>query len=435
MNSKFSLKVQFANANKLAAFTFASALCLAANAADPLPRAKPESVGMSSERLERIAQVINADIQKNRLPGAVIAVARKGKLVYYQAFGYVNKDAGTKMTTDALFSIASMTKPMVAVGALELYERGQLKLDEPVATYLPQLAKPQVAVLKSGEGQGYDTVAPVRAPNILDLMRHTSGWAYGGRGATAVHKMYPAGSSVAALQMTGSEFLDKLGSVPLLHQPGARWEYGFGLDVLGLVIERVSGRPLSEYLQERLWKPLGMKDTGFFVSAGNTKRYAKAFANDPDTGNTQFVLDLSKPLKFECGGGCTASTAGDYLRFAQMLLDGGTLGGKRILSRKTVEFMLSDQLAPGTVSTIAQTGDPTRADYGFGLGVAVRTTPGIVRLTGSVGDFSWSGAYGTTWWGDPKEKLVVVFMAQTPGPVRWHYRHVIGALVNQAIVD
>jgi len=422
--------------NRLA-FVLAAAVAVPAFAADPLPRAKPEEVGMSSQRLARIEQVVNADVQKGRLPGAVIAVARKGKLVYYRAFGQLDPEGSAKMPLDAVFSIASMTKPMVAVGALELYERGLLKLDEPVATYLPQLAKVQVAVLKQNDGgaAGYDLVAPVRAPNITDLMRHTSGWAYGGRGTTAVHKMYPSGSSGAALAMDGNAFVDKLGSLPLLHQPGQRWEYGFGLDVLGLVIERVSGKPLGRYLQDTLWKPLGMKDTGFVVPPESLKRYAKGFAKDPDTRADPFVLDLSKPLKFECGGGCTASTAADYLRFAQMLLNGGTLEGKRILSRKTVEFMLSDQLAPGTVNTIAQTGDPTRADYGFGLGVAVRTTPGVVRLTGSVGDFSWSGAYGTTWWGDPKEKLAVVFMAQTPGPMRWHYRHVIGALVNQAIVD
>ena len=408
----------------------------APRAAPPLPLASPESVGMSSERLARIAPVINADVEKGRLPGAVIAVARKGKLVYYQAFGYLDKEAGTKMPLDALFSIASMTKPMVAVGALELYERGQLKLDEPVATYLPALAKVQVAVLKQNDaGQGFDTVAPVRAPTLIDLMRHTSGWAYGGRGTTPVHKMYPSGSSGAALAMNGHEFVDKLATLPLLHQPGARWEYGFGMDVLGLVIEKVSGQPLGRYLQEQLWTPLGMKDTGFSVPPEKTRRYAKALANDPDTGKPQFVLDLSRPLKFECGGGCSASTAADYLRFAQMLVNGGKLGNARILSRKTVEYMTSDQLPPGTVSTLAQTGDPTRADYGFGLGVAVRTTPGVARMTGSVGDFSWSGAYGTTWWGDPKEQLAVVFMAQTPGPLRWHYRHVVGALVNGAIVD
>ena len=404
-------------------------------AADPLPRAKPEQVGMSSERLGRIGEALRADVEKGRLPGAVVAVARKGKLVYYQSFGNLDKDAGTKMHNDAIFSIASMTKPIVAVGALTLLERGQLQIDEPVGTYLPQLSKMQVAVLKSSDGgSGFDTVAAQRQVTIQDLMRHTSGIIYGGRGATAVHKLYPASSSSAGTGMTGKEFVDKLGSLPLLHQPGSTWDYGFGLDVLGVVIERVSGQPLGQYLEAQVFKPLGMKDTAFAVPPEKAKRYAKAFANDPDTGKPQFVLDLTKPLKFECGGGCAASTAGDYIRFAQMLLDGGKLEGKRVLSRKTVEYMLANQLAPNTVNLIANA-DPTSADMGFGLGVAVRTTPGVVRKVGSVGEFSWNGAYGTSWWADPKENLAVVFMAQTPGPIRWHYRYVINALVEQAIVD
>jgi CubicO group peptidase (beta-lactamase class C family) len=404
-------------------------------AADPLPRAKPETVGMSSERLGRIGAALRADVEKGRLPGAVVAVARKGKLVYYQAFGYLDKDAGTKMTPDAIFSIASMTKPIVAVGALTLLEHGQIQIDEPVGTYLPQLSKMQVAVLKSADGgAGFDTVAAQRQVTIQDLMRHTSGIIYGGRGATPVHKLYPASSSSAGTGMTGKEFVDKLGSLPLLHQPGSTWDYGFGLDVLGLVIEKVSGQPLGQYLQAQVFKPLGMRDTAFAVPPEKAKRYAKALANDPDTGKPQFVLDLTKPLKFDCGGGCAASTASDYIRFAQMLLDGGTLEGRRILSRKTVEYMLSNQLAPNTVNLIANA-DPTSADMGFGLGVAVRTTPGIVRKVGSVGEFSWNGAYGTSWWADPKESLAVVFMAQTPGPIRWHYRYVINALVEQAIID
>jgi len=404
-------------------------------AADPLPRAKPETVGMSSERLGRIGEALRADVEKGRLPGAVVAVARKGKLVYYQAFGYLDKDAGTKMHNDAIFSIASMTKPIVAVGALTLLERGQLQIDEPVGTYLPQLSKMQVAVLKSSDGgSGFDSVAAQRQVTIQDLMRHTSGIIYGGRGATPVHKLYPASSSTAGTGMTGKEFVDKLGSLPLLHQPGSTWDYGFGLDVLGVVIEKISGQPLGQYLEAQVFKPLGMRDTAFAVPPEKARRYAKAFANDPDTGKPQFVLDLTKPLKFECGGGCAASTAGDYIRFAQMLLDGGKLEGKRVLSRKTVEYMLSNQLAPNTVNLIANA-DPTSADMGFRLGVAVRTTPGVVRKVGSVGEFSWNGAYGTSWWADPKEQLAVVFMAQTPGPIRWHYRYVINALVEQAIVD
>jgi CubicO group peptidase (beta-lactamase class C family) len=398
-------------------------------AADPLPVATPKSVEMSAERLARIGEVLQADIDKGRLPGAVVAIARRGKLVYFKAFGYLDKDAGTKMTTDAIFSIASMTKPMVAVGALELNERGLVQIDDPVSKYLPQFGKQQVAVLK---GDGYDTVAAIRQPTIMDLMRHTSGIIYGGRGATPVHKLYPAGSAAVGPGMTGQEVMDKLAGLPLLHQPGTVWDYGFGLDVLGMVIEKVSGQSLGQYLGAQLWKPLGMVDTGFLVPADKLKRYAKGFANDPDTGKPQFVLDLSKPLKFECGGGCAASTAADYLRFAQMLLNGGQLGGKRVLGRKTVEYMLSNQLSPTMVNLIGNA-DPTRADMGFGLGLAVQTTPGVVRTAGSVGSFSWPGAYGTNWFADPKEQLAVVFMAATPGPMRWHYRYVINALVNQAI--
>lgn len=416
--------------------SFASFAASLALAADPLPRAKPEQVGMSSQRLARIGQVLNADIEKGRLPGAVVAVARKGKLVHLQSYGYLDKSAGTKMTDDAIFSIASMTKPIVAVGALQLFEQGRVQIDEPIANTFPQFSKMQVAQLKSPSdgAPGFDTVPAARPVTVQDLMRHTSGIVYGGRGATPVHKLYPPSSTGAGTSMTGQEFIDKLGSLPLLQQPGSTWDYGFGLDILGLLIEKASGQPLGKYLEAQVFKPLGMPDTGFLVPPEKQKRYAKAFPTDPDTGKPQFVLDLTKPLKFECGGGCAASTAGDYLRFAQMLLNGGRLDGRRVLSRKTVEYMLSNQLAPNTVNLVGNA-DPTNADMGFGLGVAVRTTPGIVRKVGSVGEFTWSGAYGTTWWADPKEQLAVVFMAQTPGPIRWHYRYVINALVEQAIVD
>ena len=183
-----------------------------------------------------------------------------------------------------------------------------------------------------------------------------------------------------------------------------------------------------------MFKPLGMTDTGFLVPAGSLKRYAKPLPNDPDTGRPQTALDLSKPLGFECDGECIASTASDYMRFVQMLLGKGTFNGNRILGRKTVEFMLANHLGP-EIKNLVGNADPTRADYGFGLGLAVRTTPGGVRLQGSVGDFSWPGASGTNWWGDPKEELAVVFMSAAPGPIRWHYRQAINALVYQAIAD
>ena len=409
------------------------AVALPALAADPLPRATPESVGMSSERLARIGQALRADIDKGRIPGAVVAIARKGKLVYFEAFGYLDKEAGTKMTTDAIFSIASMTKPMVTAGALMLYEEGRLPIDDPVSKYLPQFAKMRVAVMNPDGSAIVDTVPTARQITIQDIMRHTSGVIYGGRGTTAVHKLYPASSSDAA-RLTSTEFLDKLGALPLMYQPGAVWDYGFSIDLVGLVVERVSGQTLGQYLQQRLWKPLGMADTGFIVPPEKIKRYAKALPTDPDTGRPQSILDLTKPLGFECGGGCTVSTASDYLRFTQMLLNHGKLGDTRVLGRKTVELMLANHLRPETKNLVGNA-DPAHADYGFGLGLAVRTTPGVVRLAGSVGDFSWPGASGTNWWGDPKEELAVVFMAHSPGPIRWHYRQVINALVNQAIVD
>ena len=400
----------------------------------PLPRAKPEEVGMSSVRLGEIAKTINADVARGRLPGAVIAIARRGKLVYFEAFGFRDKPAGVPMTTDTIFNIASMTKPMTAVAALQLYEQGRPLMDEPVAKYFPKFADTKVAQLDAKGETITGTVPAGRKITVQDLFRHTSGLIYGGRGATAVHKLYPDGSGPAAINLTAAEFIDKLSAQPLLHQPGAVWDYGFGLDVLGLLVEQISEQTLGRYFQDNILKPLGMIDTGFHVPADKVARYAKALPNDPDSGRPQNLMALDKPLKFECGGGCLASTAGDYMRFAQMLLNKGQYGDARILARKTAEYMLSNQLGPDVKNLIGNA-DPTRADYGFGLGLAVRTTPGVVRMMGSVGDFSWPGASGTNWWADPKEELAVVFMAHSPGPIRWHYRQVINALVYQSIVD
>jgi CubicO group peptidase (beta-lactamase class C family) len=407
---------------------------LLARAADPLPRAKPEDVGMSSERLALIGKAVNDEIAREQLPGAVLAIARRGKLVYFETFGYRDKAGGAAMPADAIFSIASMTKPMVAVGALQLYEQGRLLMDEPVAKYVPKFANMQVAVMDAKKENILERVPAARKVTIQDLFRHTSGLIYGGRGTSAVHKLYPEGSSQAAEAMTGAEFLDHLSSRPLLYQPGTVWDYGFGLDVLGLIVESLTEQPLGEHLQQNVWKPLGMLDTGFRIPADKAARYAKALAVDPMTGSQQSVSALDRTPKFECGGGCAASTASDYLRFALMLMNKGSYGGARILGPKTVEYMLSNQLAPDVKNLIVN-GDPTRADYGFGLGLAVRTTPGIVRMMGSVGDFSWPGASGTNWWADPHEELAVVWMAHSPGAIRWKYRQMINALVYQAIVD
>jgi CubicO group peptidase (beta-lactamase class C family) len=328
-----------------------------------------------------------------------------------------------------------MTKPMTAVGALMLYEKGELLIDDPVAKYLPQFRDMRVARLDASGAAIIDTIPAQKPITIQDLMRHTSGLIYGGRGTTAVHKLYPAGSAAAAETLSGGDFLDKLGAAPLLWQPGTVWDYGFGLDVLGLLIERVREETLGSYLAAQLWQPLGMVDTGFVIPPEKAARYAKALPTDPDTGKPQTLAPAAtQPTKFECGGGCAVSTVSDYLRFALMLMNHGALGDTRILGRKTVDYMLSDQLG-SEIKNLIGNADPTRADYGFGLGLAVRRTPGIVRLMGSVGDFSWPGASGTNWWADPKEELAVVFMAHSPGPIRWHYRQEINALVYAAIAD
>ena len=399
-------------------------------AQDPLPRARPESVGLSPERLERIAQVLRADIEKGRMPGAVIAIARKGRLAYYESFGYLDKAAGTPMPKDAIFAIASMTKPMVGVGIMQLVEESRIAMTDPVSRWFPELGKLPVGVIKDG---AMTTEPARRAMTVQDLLRHTSGLTYGGRGTTPVHKMHPASSSSAA-QLTPAQFIERLSKVNLLYQPGSAWEYSLSIDVAGLIIEAETGQTLGAYLQERVWKPLGMTDTGFVVPADKLKRYAKALPNEPDTGKPQVIADRTKPTGFECGGGCAVSTAADYVRFAQMLLNRGRLGDTRVLGSKSVDYMTADHLTPEIANYIERT-DPTRAGYGFGLTMAVRRTTGGPGIMGSPGDYTWGGANGTNFWVDPKEQLVVVFMAHTPGPIRLHYRKVINALVLQSIVD
>jgi len=316
----------------------ASTLCLLASAAafaeDPLPRAKPEEAGFSSERLARIGNVLKADIDAGRIPGAVIAIARHGKLVMFEAYGYRDKAASVPMTTDTIFNIASMTKPMTTVGALMLYEQGKLLIDDPLSKYYPQFANMRVALRNNGEPTT-ETEPANRPITIQDLLRHTSGLIYGGRGNTVVHKMYPAGSGAAAHEYDGAGFINKLSSLPLLYQPASVWDYGFGLDLTGLVIEKIAGQSLGQYLQANLFRPLGMVDTGFSVAPDKASRYAKPLPTDPDTGKPQKrEPELTEPIKFECGGGCAASTASDYLRFASMLLNGGRLGETHVLGHR-----------------------------------------------------------------------------------------------------
>jgi CubicO group peptidase (beta-lactamase class C family) len=391
--------------------------------AQPLPPSPPEKAGFSKEGLARIDAFFAREIAASRVPGAVVAIARDGRLVHYKAYGYLNKQTGEPMPADALFNLASMTIVFTVVGGLTLNEEGRLPLKSRLDEYFPQFAHMKV---------GTDNPEPARPIFMHDLYRHTSGFTYGGRGNTPVHKLYPGGSSGAAAQYTGEEFLAKLASLPLLYQPGTVWDYGFSTDVLGLVIEKVSGKRLNDFLKAAVWDKVKMPDTSFDVPAEKRKRLARPLAKDPIDGNEQTIAILDKPVKFDCAGSCAFSTVGDYLRFGQMLLDGGIIDGRRVLSPKTVAVMTSDHLGPNIRNQVAGT-EPHRDGYGFGLGVAVRVHDGLAAVPGSKGDFTWNGANGTAFWADPQERLVVVYGTAAPGEIRKYYREQMGALVYGAM--
>src|SRR5262245_56150389 len=292
-------------------------LATPAFAAD-LPTARPEEVGLSSERLARLGQALRVDVDKGRIPGAVVLIARRGRIASVQVVGFRDPAAREPMTPDAIFRIASMTKPMVTVAALSLHEEGRLFLMDPVSKYIPALKERTV---------GIERTAARREMTIQDLMRHTSGLTYGNRGTTEIYKMYPQSSNDASLMLTMDEFIDTLAKAPLLHQPGAQWEYSLSTDVLGRVVEVVAGKPQQEVLTERIYRPLDMTDTSFLVPSDKRTRIAQPLPTHPDTGAEYKLANPAVPRKFDCGGGCAVSTARDYARFAQVLLNRRMLEG------------------------------------------------------------------------------------------------------------
>jgi CubicO group peptidase (beta-lactamase class C family) len=314
---------------------------------------------------------------------------------------------------------------------LVLNEEGRLPLKAPLADYLPAFAQMRVGIVSEA---GEIKTEPARPIYIHDLYRHTSGITYGARGNTPVHKLYPGGSAQAALQYTSEEFLAKLASLPLLYQPGTVWDYGFSTDVLGLVEEKVTGKRLGEHLKAVVWDKVKMPDTTFEVPAAMRARVARPLAKDPLTGKDQSIAILDKRPKFDCGGSCAYSTVADYLRFAQMLVNGGAIDGERVLSPKSVANMVSDHLGTAIKNQVAGI-EQHRDGYGFGLAVAVRVHDGVAATPGTVGDFTWNGANGTLFWGDPKEKLVVVVGTAGPGEIRKYYREQMGALVYGAMTE
>ena len=393
---------------------------------------RPDDVGLAADRLGRIRPALEAEIAAKRIPGAVVMIARHGEIAHCDALGVRDPASGAPMTDDTIFSIASMTKVMTSVAILMLYEEGKLLLSDPASKYLPQLAGMQVG---AGTGGDFRLMPAVRDFTVQDLLRHTSGLTYPGRGTAEAHHRQPGDPFSMAVRHERDAFLDLLGKTPLLYQPGTAWEYGFSTDVLGFIVEVVSGQTLGAFLKARLWDPLGMVDTAFALAPDKAARYARAFPYDAITGQPVTIFHATGAAqKWETGGGGAVSTAADYMRFLQMLLDGGMSQGRRYLGRKTIAYMTSDHLGDRIENRVT-TMDASCEGYGFGLGVAVRLGTGVAGVIGSTGDWYWSGVFGTYFWVDPAEKLICVFMAMAPGAIRLRYRALLRPLVLQAIVD
>jgi CubicO group peptidase (beta-lactamase class C family) len=382
--------------------------------ADSLVRSDPEAAGLSRERLGRIGTFLKSEIADNKIPGAIMLIQRKGKLAYFEAFGVRDPATKAPMTADTIFRIYSMSKPITSVAAMMLVEEGKLSLEEPLSKYIPSFANVKVGVEKKGDDgkPALDLVAPRRPIFIQDLMRHTSGITYGFIGEGVVKALY-ADAHLFSNDVDNAEFAERIAKLPLADQPGTTWDYGHSTDILGRVVEIVSGKSLYQFEKERILDPLGMKDTGFYV----TDKTKQAFVAEPFSGDRKIANDfeMNDPRvarKWEAGGSGMVSTITDYARFTQMLLNGGALDGKRYLSPKTVAFMGANHIGPAANIVPGPYYLPGPG-YGFGLGFAVRTEVGVSPVEGSVGEMNWSGAGGTAFWIDPREDMFVVFMAQT----------------------
>ncbi len=425
----------------------ATALATLATAAfaQALPKATPESVGMSSERLKKITAALQQEVTDKKLPGAVVMVARKGKLVYSESFGSLNNAAGGPMQADAIFRLYSMTKPMVSTALMMLVEDGKVQLTDPVSKFLPSFRSPMVSVATHDpvfNGVAFRLIPALREPTIQDLLRHTAGIAYGEltrntlvRDAYIKAGVFSTDIDYDARTITGAQMAENLGKAPLAHQPGTYWEYSLAVDVQGRVVEAVSGKRLNDFMQERIFRPLKMVDTAFHVPADKARRLAEPFPKDPATGANNKLIDVSKVPGNDSCGAVAVGTAGDYLRYCQAMLNGGSLDGARILSPTTVRLMTSDHLAG--INTTVNPGNLLLGStgYTFGLGFLVRQGDGNAAVAGSAGEFTWAGYAGTYFWAEPKDQVCAVYMTQAPSPVRAAYRRLMKNLVSQAITD
>jgi CubicO group peptidase (beta-lactamase class C family) len=395
-----------------------------------LPRAeRPEQVGLSSERLGRITALLDKEIETGVIPGAVLAIARGGRVGYAEARGHRDKEAGAAMGFDAIFRIASMTKPIVSVAAMALGEEGRLDIGAPVADYIPGFKELTV---------GVERRRAARTMTVQDLLRHTSGLTYAAFGDSPVQMLWRDANLMDENQ-TNEELVGKLAQLPLMFEPGTTWEYSMSTDVLGRCVEIASGQSLAAFIAERVAGPLGMVDTGFAATGDKTARIAEPLV-DKATGKKPPMRNPAREPRWHSGGGGLCGTAADYLRFCQMLLNGGELDGVRILAPKTVRLMASQHLPPDVGygetarSRFGQLAPVPEMGYGFGLGFAVRLAQGMSPAPGSVGEFFWGGVTGTYFWIDPREQMVVVLMLQAPDQ-RLRYRYLARRLVYGAVTE
>ena len=389
-----------------------------------LPTARPEDVGLSPAGLARLEAVMAREVEAGRLPGASMLIARGGKVGYRGNVGAL-RPGGPAMRSDAIFRIYSMTKPIVSVALMMLVEEGRLLISDPLARFAPAFGEAKVGVERDGR---LELVAAERPITIQDLLRHTSGLTYAFTGNSAVQRLY-AKAPLRATGIDSAGFVAALARLPLINQPGASWDYSHSTDIVGRVVEIVSGQSLGAFLRARILAPLGMDDTGFSAPPDRHDRLAEPFADDPDTGEPVNLIETRIAPSFESGGGGLVSTIEDYARFLQMLSLGGALDGVAILGRKTIAFMAADHLGPEV-----RNGTPflLPPGHGFGLGFAVRRQTGLAPTPGTPGEFFWGGIAGTAFWVAPAEELVALMMIQAPGR-RDYYRQLFRNLVHAAL--
>ncbi len=398
--------------------------------AQQLPLGSARDLGFCPQRTRRLVEVLQSEVGKARLPGAVALIARRGQVLLHETVGQQDPVAGVPMTLDSIFRIYSMTKPIVSVAVMQLMEQGKLLLSDPVARHLPEFEDAKVTTHINGHAVLH---RPKHPPTVQDLLRHTAGLTYEILGTEPIQRQY-AQAQLASRERTNREFSHKLASLPLAFEPGTVWEYSRATDLLGALVEAVSGKTLGRYLQDHILGPLAMADTGFAVPESQHYRIAEPFEKDPDGGIAMRLIDIRTPVALEAGGAGLASTSADYARFLQCLLNGGELDGQRILSNATVRYMTADHLGTIGVHRAGRSGELLPPGHGFGLGFAVRTEEGIAAMPGSKGLYYWGGIAGTTFFVDPAKEFFALMMIQAPNQ-RDYYRPLFRNLVYAALLE